>query len=210
MRTFVALELPDPFVDQAAEIARCLSEHIQGRFMKRTGYHLTLAFIGELGTANVPAAIDALEAACADCGPIPIRSDGLGKFGRSHDATLWLGIAPDPLLTQLAERVREELDAHSMPFDTKAFKPHLTLARRCLIPKGTLPALAFPEPGEAHAVTLFKSTLTPEGALYKPLYSVELESCAPADGDRTAKENRATNAPRAHDGLRDNAESHRR
>lgn len=174
MRTFVALELPERFVDQAAETARSLSERIHGRFMKRAGYHLTLAFIGELNPTDIPIVIDALDAACADCDAIPLRSDGLGKFGRPHDATLWLGIAPHPALTRIAGRVREELAARRVPFDDKAFKPHLTLARRCRIPQAALPALAFPEPDEARAVTLFKSTLTRDGAVYKSLYSVEL------------------------------------
>ena len=174
MRTFIALELPDAFVDQAAGVARSLSEQIPGRFMKRESYHLTLAFIGELDPTGVSAAADALEAACAGCDPIPLRSDGLGKFGRPHDATLWLGIAPSPALMQLAERVREELAARDVPFDGKAFQPHLTLARRCRIPKGALPVLAFPEPDEASTVTLFKSTLTRKGAAYKPLHSIEL------------------------------------
>lgn len=174
MRTFIALELPDAFVDEAAEVARALSELIPGRFMKRASYHLTLAFIGELNPSDVSAAVDALDAACVGCDPIPVRSDGLGKFGRPHDATLWLGIAPHPALLQLAERVRAELAARDVPFDGKTFKPHLTLARRVRIPRGALPALAFPEPAEARTITLFKSTLTREGAVYKPLYSVEL------------------------------------
>lgn len=175
MRTFVALEPPDAFVDQAAGVARCLSENIQGRFMKRDTYHLTLAFIGEADERDVAAAADAIDAACVGCGRIPVRSSGLGKFGRAHDATLWLGIAHDPALMGLAERVRENLAARGVPFDGKAFKPHLTLARRARIPKGPLPDLAFPEPADAIAVTLFKSTLSHDGATYKPLHRVELE-----------------------------------
>lgn len=183
MRTFIALKLPDAFVDEAAGMARRLAEQIPGRFMKRESYHLTLAFIGELNPSDVSAAACALDAACAGCDPIPVSSDGLGKFGRPHDATLWLGIAPHPTLLQLAARVREELAARDVPFDGKSFKPHLTLARRCRIPKGALPALAFPEPDEARTATLLKSTLTREGAVYKPLYSVELGANAPADGN---------------------------
>lgn len=182
MRTFIALELPDAFIDEAAGVARSLSESLGGRFVKRASYHLTLAFIGELNPTDVAAAVDALDAACAGRGPIPLRCDGLGKFGRPHDATLWLGIAPHPDLVELAARVREELAARNVPFDGKAFKPHLTLARRVRIPRGALPALAFPEPAEARTVTLFKSTLTREGAVYKPLHSVELGMEDPGEG----------------------------
>lgn len=182
MRTFIALELPDAFIDEAAGVARSLSESLGGRFVKRASYHLTLAFIGELNPTDVSAAVDALDAACAGRGSIPLRCDGLGKFGRPHDATLWLGIAPHPDLVELAARVREELASRNVPFDGKAFKPHLTLARRVRIPRGALPALAFPEPAEARTVTLFKSTLTREGAVYKPLHSVELGMEDPGEG----------------------------
>lgn len=175
MRTFIALELPSSFADEAAGVARRLSKHMNGRFTKREAYHLTLAFIGELNPNDVSAAAAALDTACAGCAPAPLRSDGLGKFGRSHDATLWLGIAPHPDLMRLAGRVREELAAHNVPFDAKPFKPHLTLARRVRIPKGELPALAFPEPTYANTVTLFKSTLSREGAVYKPLHRVILQ-----------------------------------
>lgn len=174
MRLFIALELPDSFVEEAAGVARTLSHHLNGRFMKRSTYHLTLAFIGELNPSDVSAAVSALDAACAGFGPIAFGSDGLGKFGRPHDATLWMGITAGPDLARLAARVREELASHGVPFDAKPFKPHLTLARRVRISKGALPALAFPGPATARRATLFKSTLTREGAVYKALHTVEL------------------------------------
>ena len=95
-------------------------------------------------------------------------------LGRPADATLWLGVAPDPALQALAERVREELTARDVPFDPKPFRPHITLGRRVRIPKKPLPPLAFPLPAHARTVTLFKSTLSRDGAEYKPLYTVEL------------------------------------
>lgn len=178
MRVFVALELPDAFIDQAANVARSLTEHVPGRFMTRDSYHITLAFIGEVPQSEVGTICNALDTACFGQTAVPVRADGLGKFGRAHDATLWLGLKADPLLMQLAERVREELAASDIAFDAKPFKPHLTLARRARIPKSPLPDLAFPEPCTATAVTLFKSTLAKDGAVYKPLYTVELPETA--------------------------------
>lgn len=174
MRTFIALELPDDFIADIAALSRRLKATLEGRFLQTETYHLTLAFLGDIAEADIDAVIDAMEAACTGVGTIPLQSDGLGKFGRASDATLWLGIAPAPELTQLAERVREELVARNIPFDDKPFKPHITLARRVRIPKIDLPALAFPQESEASTVTLFKSTLARDGATYKPLHTVEL------------------------------------
>lgn len=178
MRTFIALDLPPDFADNAAALARRLSASMEGRFLKRDTYHLTLAFLGDVDEAQLAAATDALEAACAGASPVPLRSDGLGKFGRATDATLWLGIAAAPELEQLAARLRDELRARDVPFDAKPFKAHLTLARRARIPHVGLPHLAFPQDDEAYDVTLYKSTLDRAGAAYKPLHTVRLGTIA--------------------------------
>lgn len=174
MRTFVALQLPEGFAFDVAALARRLSSSVEGRFLPKETYHLTLAFLGEIDETGVAAATQAVDAACEAVPPVPVRSDGLGKFGRASDATLWLGIAADPALMNLAARLRDELSARGLAFDEKPFKPHVTLARRARIPKRDLPPLAFPRDDEAVAVTLFKSTLEREGAVYKPLHTVEL------------------------------------
>lgn len=174
MRTFIALELPADFADDVAAMARRLSASLEGRFLDRSTYHLTLAFLGDIDDAEASRAMDALDAACAGVAAVPLAPDGLGKFGRPADATLWLGLASDPALLSLAERVREELAARDVPFDPKPFRSHITLGRRVRIPKKPLPPLAFPMPARARDVTLFKSMLFRDGAEYKPLYTVEL------------------------------------
>lgn len=174
MRTFIALEPPEEFVEDVAALARVLSAAVEGRFVPRQNYHATLAFLGDVDEAHARDAMDAMDEACAGAEAVPLRSDSLGKFGRASDATLWLGLAPDPGLTNLATRLRELLRAHGIPFDEKPFLPHITLARRARIPKGLLPELAFPLPCDAARVTLFKSTPSRDGAQYKPLYEVDL------------------------------------
>lgn len=174
MRTFIALELPERMVDEVAALARGLGACVPGRLMKPDTYHLTLAFLGEVDECQARTAMAALDAATGGRTPVRLVPDGLGKFSKPHDATLWLGIAPAPALLELADGVRAELAERGVPFDRKAFRPHITLARRAKLPRGPLPELPFPEPADATRVTLFKSTLTPEGARYKPLYTVEL------------------------------------
>lgn len=177
MRAFIALEPSEGFVEDVAAMARMLGAAMEGRFVPRQNYHVTLAFLGDIGEAQVREAMDAMDAmdeACADAAEVPLRPEGLGKFGRASDATLWMGLAPAPELTSLADRLREALGSRGVPFDDKPFLPHVTLARRARLPKGPLPELAFPLPSEAACITLFKSTLSRDGAQYKPLYFVEL------------------------------------
>lgn len=174
MRAFVALELPAPFEDGVAALARQLRPSVDGRFMDRSTYHLTLAFLGEVGEGQVRAAMDALDGACAGLPSIPLSAKGLGTFGRASDATLWLGIEPCPELLDLVRRVRAALDACGIAFDVKPFKPHITLARRARVRPGAAGGLAFPRPGRASSVSLFKSVLAREGAAYASLYRVRL------------------------------------
>ena len=174
MRAFIALELPDAFADELAALSRQLEAVCSGRFVPDENHHLTLAFLGEAGEAEARSAMAALDAACLDAGPVHLRATGLGTFGRARDATLWLGIEKDPQLMDLAARVRSELSARGLAYDEKDFLPHVTLARRARVPRGALGDLAFPLPDEATRITLFRSILEPDGARYKPLYTVSL------------------------------------
>ena len=174
MRTFIALELPESFIEETALLAASMSRRVAGRFMPRESYHLTLAFLGEVDEVDVRRAMDAVDAACAECEPVALSCNGLGTFGRKGDATLWLGLAPNEGVTELAARVRDELVRRDITFDRKNFVPHITIARRARIAKGALDGLAFPFDALGARVTLFKSTLAPTGAQYKPLYSTEL------------------------------------
>lgn len=181
MRVFIALELPDDFAADVAGLARQLSAEVDGRFLRRESYHLTLAFLGEVDEAELASAVAAVEETCATCAPVPLRADGLGKFGRSGDATLWLGIAPNPELDDVVYPLRDALLDHGLDFDEKTFKAHVTIARRAKLPSGSLSQLAFPHDSHATRVTVFKSTLEKDGAVYKPLYTYDLHAEAPLD-----------------------------
>ena len=174
MRSFIALELPETFRLQVAALARQLSGAVEGRFMPVENYHLTLAFLGDISEREVRLAMDALDETCETCSEVPVEYSGLGKFGKSRDATLWLGLRQNDALAQLAESVRKSLVSRGIDFDEKPFKAHITIARRANIPKGALPELPFPQHDYADTVTLFKSVLSSSGATYHPLYSVRL------------------------------------
>ena len=174
MRTFIALKVPDEFRFELAGLARQLREKVKGRFVSPEQYHLTLAFLGDIDERGVQRAIDALEEACAGAGPITLTCDGLGTFGKSRDATLWLGLRPTDELVGLANAVRGGLEARDVTFDSKSFKPHITIARRAFLPAGALPSLAFPEPASCSEVVLFKSELSAEGPAYHALHTVFL------------------------------------
>lgn len=174
MRAFIALDIPQALREDVVALARQLKTAVKGRFVPRENYHLTIAFLGDASERDLAEAMTVLDEAASRFDPIELSPDGLGKFGRANDATLWLGFTQDPKLMELAAFVREGLDDAGVNYDSKPFVPHLTIARRAALDSGTLPALPFPAPAHADELTLFKSTLTGDGAIYEPVYTVRL------------------------------------
>jgi 2'-5' RNA ligase len=177
MRAFIALDTSDEFRHECADLARQLAATVDARFVPRANYHLTLAFLGDIGDSQARDAMDAMDEVFADDALVTVPAlvpNGLGSFGKPSDATLWLGFRRDPALMDCARNLRKALDAHDLAYDAKAFLPHLTLARRARIPRSALPELVFPQASVAAALTLYRSELSRDGAQYKELYRLPL------------------------------------
>ena len=114
MRTFIALDIPSVLQDDVAALARQLKTAVEGRFVPRENYHLTIAFLGDASERDLAEAMTVLDEAAGRFDPVELSPDGLGKFGRANDATLWLGFMQDPALMELAAFVRAELDDASV------------------------------------------------------------------------------------------------
>ena len=171
MRAFIAIEPDRRFVDEVADVSRRLRAVIDARYVPRRNYHVTLAFLGEITEARVRDAI-----ACMDGldvpSPIALRPDGIGKFGRPRNATLWMGLSKTPEVMGSHELLCDSFKAAGIDLDEKPFVPHITLARHARIPDVELPPLSFPQTANARSITLFRSILTKDGAVYKPLHSI--------------------------------------
>lgn len=173
MRAFIALALPEGMARGTAALSRQLARVLDGRITAPENHHLTLAFLGDIDEYGAEAAITALDEACAGRPPVLLEPHGLATFGRGKDKTLVLELDGNPELEALASAVRSRLSDHWVDFDEKAFRPHITLARRARLSED-LGMLVLPEAAWATDVVLFKSTLTSDGPIYKELYSVML------------------------------------
>lgn len=93
-----------------------------GCFTKEENLHLTLVFFGE--TTRAEEIADALRAV-----PLPVirlAFDRIGRFGSLY----WIGLRDNPALDDYVGDLRRALEKRAVPFDRKAFKPHVTLLRR--------------------------------------------------------------------------------
>jgi 2'-5' RNA ligase len=141
VRLFVAIDPPAAALDALdAELGPTRAVAPHGLRWTRPGqWHLTLAFLGEVPDADVPAVTAALGAVVGDA-PISLRLAGGGCFG---DRVLWVGLAGDVhALRTLGESVGAAARDAGVELEAKPFRPHLTLARAGKEPADLRPAAA--------------------------------------------------------------------
>ena len=130
MRLFVALDIPDDIRQALAATARNLRATCPGaRWARIDGLHVTLKFIGETpGETLEP--IKAALATVRAAAPITLQFRGPGFFPDARrPRVLWVGIETGAELAVLAAAVENSLAGLGIARDTRAFSPHLTLAR---------------------------------------------------------------------------------
>lgn len=167
MRLFVGLELPAPV---KTALLASMGGVAGARWQRDAQLHLTLRFIGEVdrhGAQDVTAAL----------GRVNIRpfAAELGEAGhfehRGRIDTLWVGVRPAAPLAALAKAVDAALAGVGVPRETRAFVPHISVARG----RGMIGASAWPQAPIPHLgwtvqhFCLFDSTLTPDGSHYQVL-----------------------------------------
>jgi 2'-5' RNA ligase len=95
------------------------------RVVNASTLHVTLKFLGTTAASKIPAVVAVMEQTLKDLAPFTLTLSGAGSF---HGA-LWLGVAPEPRLSELAERLNSALSPLGFAPEGKPFLPHLTLAR---------------------------------------------------------------------------------
>ena len=181
IRTFVAIELDDGTKAHiVAAIEQLRRERIDNlRLVRPEGVHLTLKFLGDIAVDRVPAIAEAMSLAAARHAPFRLALGPPGVFPNTNRArVLWLGVDGDlERLRLLQAGVEEALTSAGFPAERQRFNPHLTIGRmhhrasradraRAV---DALSSLDLPpdRPIAADAISLMKSTLRPDGAIYE-------------------------------------------
>jgi RNA 2',3'-cyclic 3'-phosphodiesterase len=123
-RLFTAIELPDDICD---ELYRLRMPVPGARWIKPESYHITLRFAGDIGNAEAREFIANLARIEPD--GFEIRLSGLGVFGGDDPHSIWVGVESKPELEELARAHEKAARNAGLAPDTRAFKPHVTLAR---------------------------------------------------------------------------------
>ncbi len=134
MRLFVALAPPESALDELEDaVAPLRAAAPELRWTGRASWHLTLAFLGEVGEEVLPDLATRLERAAHRHPPQHVAIAGGGAFPSARRAqVLWAGFAADDkALASLADSVAAGARRAGAPppGQHKKFRAHLTLAR---------------------------------------------------------------------------------
>lgn len=165
-RLFVALELPVAMRDV---LLSAMGGVAGARWQRDDQLHLTLRFIGEVDrhrAVDIAATLDNVRVE-----PLELALAETGSFGRrGRIDTLWVGVSPAEGIAALAQRVNQALLRVGLPAETRAFVPHVTVARLPLTAGGMcgFPVRAFPTTAfRIIGFALWESRLGHDGADYE-------------------------------------------
>ena len=180
IRTFIAVDLPDSFIDTIAEIQQELKGNI--KLVDPKQVHITMKFLGDVPEKKIPKIEDALLSINSE--PFTARVQGVGAFPKPDYArVIYIGADPAETFTRLYAEVESALAPLGFKREKRPFTPHATLARVKHNPEGarmrlrdTIEHLSDIEVGtmDVDTIKLKKSTLTPKGAIYETLKEVHL------------------------------------
>jgi 2'-5' RNA ligase len=189
IRSFIAIELPEEVREGLARLRNELkrNEHKFVKWVNPDGLHLTLKFLGNIPSKRVTEIINVIEEVTQGVSAFHLEISGLGAFPSLRQARVfWVGIGGEvDKLSKLQQNIDSALAVLGFAKEERPFVPHLTLAR--LRPGASpLERRSFGElvdstifEGKYHieveAVSLMRSQLTPAGAVYTRLSTVELE-----------------------------------
>ncbi|MFO1325623.1 MAG: RNA 2',3'-cyclic phosphodiesterase [Burkholderiales bacterium] len=164
IRTFFALVPSESVRAQFVALARDVARRSRGRSVTGDHVHLTLAFLGDVDPLALPglrAIGDAMPHVGAD-----VEFTELGAWRASGVAWVTPVAVPASLIA-LHAKLRAALGAAGYTLDSRAFRPHVTLARRCVMPHPR--AHCAPIRWPVDRLCLVGSQLRPEGPLYTEL-----------------------------------------
>ena len=130
-RLFVAFAVGDAALDEVDRaIEPWRARFPNARWVPRENMHVTLKFLGRTVPSLEGWVHEQVEAVAAGHGPVTTRLTGLGSFPSAARArVLWMGTEdPEDAFARLAGALDVALEP-SFTAETRAFSPHLTVAR---------------------------------------------------------------------------------
>jgi len=188
IRSFIAIALPDELKSELVQLEARL-KLVEQPFVKWVdpySIHLTLKFLGNVTANRIGEITKAMEEATQGVSPFNLQVKDLGVFPNPRRVQVaWVGLSGDiDKLARLQQRIEASLVPLGFTPESRKFVPHLTLARvrnqALLNERQRLGELIAGTSFEAvhiievDSISLMKSQLTRQGAIYSRISSARL------------------------------------
>ena len=188
IRSFIAIDLPDTLNEELTQVSDALQVKLKGmpiRWVPVPNIHLTLKFLGDVSERNIVMINEILLAEVTSHKQFEISVGGFGVFPNyRRPRVIWVGVEAPEELHHLHRRIDIETTRLGYAPDQRKFDPHLTFGR---VSRNANPGevrkisselkqykLGFLGATRITEVNLFRSDLSPKGAVYSKLYTAQL------------------------------------
>ncbi len=178
IRSFIALQLSKMSCYQLAELAdpyQAQDKHHEISWPDVENYHITLAFLGNQTTDDLQRLGEQLGFALQLDSEFSVMAVELSYFPyHSRPNVLAVMLKLNALLEHLKNNVDQVLRRCDIAYDKHKFVPHVTLGRvrGRKPPRLTIPPRYIDLELTCTDLTLFRSELRNDGAIYRPLYNI--------------------------------------
>lgn len=186
MRTFIAIELTKAIKDYLSKLQNELkTSQVDVNWVLPQNIHLTLKFLGEIDSYQLTDIIKIIEDIASDKTSFPIQISALGAFQKiSFPRIIWAGIDKGDVETKIiAQELIDGLSKIGFAPEDRPFSTHITLGRVRSSKNREKLAQKLNELQNSlnknmeftvDKITLFKSTLTPQGPIYEIIKEISL------------------------------------
>ena len=189
IRAFIAVNLSKDILDRINQVSKDLHDSMKGvpiRWVPVENIHLTLKFLGNVSTSNLEILKDILGKVVSGHHECDISVGGIGAFPKLHNPrVIWIGMEVPQELVALQHNIEVETARLGYSREHRPFSPHLTFGRvsrnastedvHAIAEVLDTYKVGFLGATRLKTVYLYRSDLKPDGAVYTPIYSAELE-----------------------------------
>ncbi|MEO0247507.1 MAG: RNA 2',3'-cyclic phosphodiesterase [candidate division WOR-3 bacterium] len=178
MRVFLAFDIPDDIKTQIHDIIKEKGKQIQGvKWVERENLHITCKFLGEINNHQLEELKRSLNESFNKNERIKINLKGFGAFPNfKRPRVLWIGVDGEKeKLVNVWRKVEDITRKMRIGEPERDYTPHLTLGR-VKSPMEFKPDFISYSSKEViiNTITIYQSTLTSQGPIYKKLGEVKL------------------------------------
>jgi len=185
IRAFICLKIP-PNLREAIDrqvISILRKTGVKCSWVKPDNIHLTLKFLGDIPQVMVPEISNKIAESVLQIPSLNLSSGKIGTFGGRIPRVVWVGFEGDiEPLTELAKSIDSAMKSLGFKPEKRRFSPHITIGRvrntrnveRLIetIDRIELEKIDI----TLNKIILMKSTLSPQGSIYSPLATFDIDT----------------------------------